>query len=141
MIADFYPSAERNAAFTVLGMAAPIGFATGVGVGSVLDQFFGWRWAFVACGFPGILASLLVLFLNDPPVGISDDCSRCGSSLDLESSKSEASQRGFRAQTSEGLQRAHKECTTLCCNPHWLLATCGLVLIQFAIGGLTEWYP
>eukprot|EP00931_Biecheleriopsis_adriatica_P040408 TRINITY_DN23163_c0_g1_i1.p1 TRINITY_DN23163_c0_g1~~TRINITY_DN23163_c0_g1_i1.p1 ORF type:complete len:529 (-),score=66.56 TRINITY_DN23163_c0_g1_i1:211-1749(-) len=123
MLADFYPPVWRNRAYTILGLAAPFGAAVGFGLGSMIDSYTNWRYAFMVCGFPGILMSLAVLALNEPPVGINDESYDEGTESDTESST------------------YFRECVDVIRNPYWLLAPIGLVAIQFAIGGLTEWYP
>ena len=137
MIADFYPGPQRNRAFTIFSMSAPVGAALGFGMGSMLGQNLGWRTAFFACGFPGILVATSVLFLNDPPMGVNDELED-PMNLDEESSDDE---------DSEESQPVRRDCAflregwVLLSNPFFLSATLGSVAISFAVGGLTEWYP
>eukprot|EP00434_Breviolum_minutum_P046036 symbB.v1.2.041433.t1/scaffold7629.1/size10152/1 len=72
MIADFYPGPQRNRAYTIFGLSAPVGAAIGFGIGSMLGAHLGWRYAFFVCGFPGVMVAFTVLLLNDPPMGIND---------------------------------------------------------------------
>ena len=135
MIADFFPGPQRNRAYTIFSLSAPVGAALGFGVGSTLGQNLGWRTAFFACGFPGILVATSVLFLNDPPLGINDeieDPTHPEESTDEDSEQSKP-QRWDCAFLREGRD--------LLRNPFFLSATLGSVAISFALGGLTEWYP
>ena len=72
MIFDFYPMKDRQTAFGIYYLAIPVGAALGYVVGGVLASFFGWRWAFVACGIPGIIVACAILGINTPVRGIND---------------------------------------------------------------------
>ncbi|CAE7656391.1 SPNS1 [Symbiodinium pilosum] len=141
MITDFYPVAQRNRAFTIFGLSAPVGAALGFGIGSILGQNLGWRWSFYVCGFPGILVATSVLFLNSPPMGINDECEdplhSDEDSVDEEESDSEEESSLPRRRTCAFLHEGR----VLLSNPFFLAATIGSVAISFAVGGLTEWYP
>ncbi|CAJ1395406.1 unnamed protein product [Effrenium voratum] len=136
MIADFYPAPQRNRAYTIFGLSAPVGAAIGFGIGSIMGQELGWRCAFFVCGFPGVVVAFTVLLLNDPPMGINDDGEDPLHEDDDEDSDSD----------SDGTEKSvggHclREELQLLRNPYFLLATMGMVAITFAIGGLSEWYP
>lgn len=78
LIADFYPPERRATAMSVLLLAAPLGAFVGLAGGGYIAQIWGWRWAFIATGLPGIvLAAVVWLFLHEPPRGghdaITDD--------------------------------------------------------------------
>ena len=72
MIFDFYPTPDRNVAYGVYYLAIPVGAALGFGVGGLLASLFGWRWAFVGCGIPGILVAITIMRINNPVKGIND---------------------------------------------------------------------
>jgi len=130
MIADFYPGPQRNRAYTIFGLSAPVGAAIGFGIGSMLGAHLGWRYAFFVCGFPGVMVAFTVLLLNDPPMGINDSEEfNEDTESDTESSDNEAPPKWFH------------EVQQLLSNKYFFLATMGSVAIQFALGGLTEWYP
>ena len=71
-MSDFYPEHERNVVYSIYYIAVPVGGAIGYTVGGVLGGSFGWRIAFLVCGIPGILLSLLIIQLNNPVRGIND---------------------------------------------------------------------
>ena len=123
MITDFYPVAQRNRAFTIFGLSAPVGAALGFGIGSVLGQNLGWRWSFYVCGFPGILVATSVLFLNNPPMGINDECEdplhSDEDSVDEEESDSEEESSLPRRRTCAFLHEGR----VLLSNPFFLAAT------------------
>ncbi|CAE6959208.1 spin [Symbiodinium natans] len=140
MITDFYPGPQRNRAFTIFSLSAPVGAALGFGIGSVLGEKMGWRVAFFACGFPGVVVAFTVLLLNDPVRGINDDLEdplheEAEDSTDEDSDESTAS--ASIAPCVDFL----REGAALLSNPFFLYCTLGSVAISFAVGGLTEWYP
>ena len=73
MIADFFPSKERNVALGIFYLAIPLGAAAGYALGGILGQAFGWRAAFLFCGVPGLVVAFLVMLINDPPHGVNDE--------------------------------------------------------------------
>lgn len=74
LIADYYPSERRGTALAVLGMGIPLGVLTGFLVGGWVNQFFGWRSAFMVIGLPGVALALLLRFsMREPPRGHYDD--------------------------------------------------------------------
>ena len=73
MIADFTPVERRARALAII----PIGSILGLGLGNVfggwVNEFFGWRMAFISVGVPGVaLAAVIWLTLREPPRGYSD---------------------------------------------------------------------
>ncbi len=72
LLADHFPLERRGRVFAVFFAAIPIGSAAGYVLGGLADHHFGWRAAFWLAGFPGLLLSLLVLFVHDPPRGQSE---------------------------------------------------------------------
>jgi len=142
MLADFFPPKERNRAFMIFGLGAPLGCALGFGIGSVACDLVGWRHTLVLCGFPVALTVLLVLLLEDPPVGISEpvdstETKQGNQSRDVEQGAISASDSHDQPEAKSCI----KEVMRMASNADWALATVGMVCIQFAIGGLSDWYP
>ena len=67
LLADFFPLERRGRVMAVFFMAIPVGSAAGYALGGTVDQHFGWRAAFWIAGAPGLVLSLLVLAVKDPP--------------------------------------------------------------------------
>ncbi|CAE8734830.1 unnamed protein product [Polarella glacialis] len=154
MIADYYPAHERNRSYTIFNLAAPLGGALGFGAGSMLGKFWGWRYAFLACGVPGILVAFSVLLLEDPEKGINDACESQGDSKDSADSEVEQKDESSSSDSEDGsaeevkhrnscitMRNLFQEIVALFANPYFMLSTAGMVGVQFAIGGLSEWYP
>jgi MFS transporter, Spinster family, sphingosine-1-phosphate transporter len=67
LIADLAPPEKRPAAMAFYSLGIPIGGLLGLVLGGQLADAFGWRWAFVVVGLPGIiLAGVVWLALRDP---------------------------------------------------------------------------
>src|SRR5207245_7380902 len=72
LLADSFPLEKRGLVFATFFAAIPIGSAAGYVLGGLVDKHFGWRAAFWIAGTPGLILSLLVLFVYDPPRGVED---------------------------------------------------------------------
>ncbi len=67
LIADRFPPERRATVFSMIAVGVSVGGAIGVLAGGWIAQNYGWRWAFVAAGAPGIgLALLLWLTISEP---------------------------------------------------------------------------
>lgn len=70
MIADGYPSERRALAMSFYSLAVPVGAVLGMIVGAVVADLYGWRWAFIAAGAPGLLLAIIARFtVREPPRG------------------------------------------------------------------------
>ncbi|MGH0029809.1 MAG: spinster family MFS transporter [Myxococcota bacterium] len=68
LLADYFPVEKRATALGVYSMGIHIGILFGVVAGGWLDEFWGWRMAFVVVGLPGVIVALLVRFTVREPV-------------------------------------------------------------------------
>lgn len=69
LISDYFPPERRASAMGIYGSAVPIGaFIAYAGGGWILETF-GWRVAFFAAGFPGLLVGLIVWWTVKEPRG------------------------------------------------------------------------
>ena len=70
IIADLYPKEQRATAMAIFGTGINWGILIGFLVGGWINEWYGWRTAFVVVGLPGIFLAVLVRFtLKDPPRG------------------------------------------------------------------------
>ncbi|MGB3807687.1 MAG: MFS transporter [Erythrobacter sp.] len=70
LVADYFRRNELAQAMGFLTVGAAMGTASGLIVGGQLAEAFGWRWAFVLMGLPGILiGALLYLTVREPRRG------------------------------------------------------------------------
>ncbi|HEY0158038.1 MAG TPA: MFS transporter [Thermoanaerobaculia bacterium] len=119
LLSDTFPLEKRGRVFSVFFAAIPIGSAAGYIIGGLADQHFGWRAAFWLAGFPGLLLSLLVLWVTDPPRGQQDH--------------------GHAPRASGTTLRAAY--LDLLRNQPFILAVLGYAMYTFALGGLGYWMP
>ena len=69
LLADYYPADQRGRAFSIQQVLLFLGFGLGVGLGGVIGESLGWRWAFLIVGSPGVLFAFLVYRLKEPTRG------------------------------------------------------------------------
>ncbi|MGX7951479.1 MFS transporter [Tsuneonella sp. HG249] len=73
VIADYFPPSRRASAMSILLLSAPLGALIGLAGGGFVAQHWGWRWAFIVTGLPGILLAAVVwLFVAEPTRGAHD---------------------------------------------------------------------
>jgi len=72
LLADAFPQERRARIMSWWGTATPIGVFLGYGVGGIVGQKFGWQYAFVLVGLPGLLLAALALRLREPARGSSE---------------------------------------------------------------------
>lgn len=73
LIADYYPAAKRSSALGYYAMGVTLGTMLANIVGGQITDAFGWRWAFIVMGLPGIvIAILFVMTIKEPPRGYSE---------------------------------------------------------------------
>ena len=73
MIADLYPPERRATAMAIFGTGINWGILIGFLVGGWINEWYGWRTAFVVVGLPGLLIAALVQFtVKEPPRGYSE---------------------------------------------------------------------
>lgn len=119
LLSDQFPIEKRGRVLSVFFAAIPIGSAAGYVLGGLADKHFGWRAAFWIAGFPGILLSVLTLFVYDPPRG----------RYDVAQPKLPARISIFHAYAD------------LLRNRTYILSAVGYAAYTFALGGLGYWMP
>jgi predicted MFS family arabinose efflux permease len=73
IVADLYPPRERATAMAIFALGVNIGILIGFLVGGWMNEYFGWRAAFMVVGVPGLLLATLVrLTVREPPRGESE---------------------------------------------------------------------
>ena len=73
MISDYFPPEKRPAALSIYSIGLYIGILFAFIMGGYLNQYFGWRTAFLAMGVPGIIFSLLFyVTVKEPKKGATD---------------------------------------------------------------------
>lgn len=72
LLADYYRPESRGRAFALQRVAPIVGGSIGIGVGGLVGEQLGWRWAFLIVGLPGSLLALAMWRLPEPTRGESD---------------------------------------------------------------------
>jgi MFS family permease len=72
LLADYYPIEKRGRAFSIQQCLLFVGFGLGIGLGGFVGNTFGWRWAFLIVGTPGVLIAVAVYRLREPRRGAGD---------------------------------------------------------------------
>jgi len=73
IITDYFPFESRGRALSIYSIGIYIGILIGFLAGGWIDEFFGWRTAFLVVGLPGILLAAVVrMTLREPIRGMSD---------------------------------------------------------------------
>lgn len=74
LLGDHFPPDRRAFAISVMMLGVPIGALIGASTGGLIADSFGWRWAFVIMGVPGIFVAALVKWsLREPARGASGE--------------------------------------------------------------------
>ena len=67
LLSDYFGTDKRSTAIGIWYLSAGLGTAIAFFVGGWIVQEYGWRWAFIAAGIPGlILAPILFLTVKEP---------------------------------------------------------------------------
>lgn len=73
MISDYFPKEKRATALSIYSIGIYIGVLLGYLGGGWLDEYFGWRIAFLVLGVPGIIYAFILYFtVKEPERGYSD---------------------------------------------------------------------
>jgi len=73
LISDYFPLSRRATALSIFALGVPIGGMLGNFLGGWGNDLFGWRYAFVLTGVPGVAVALLVrLTVREPKRGQMD---------------------------------------------------------------------
>ncbi|HEX7420379.1 MAG TPA: MFS transporter, partial [Thermoanaerobaculia bacterium] len=127
LLSDHFPIELRGRVLAVFFSAIPIGSAAGYILGGVVDRALGWRAAFWIAGAPGVLLSILVLKVFDPPRGAQDGVAA-----------------GFSPPEESGLKPAPTLISAyrdLFHNKPYILTVLGYGAYTFALGALAFWMP
>jgi MFS family permease len=86
LLSDYVPPARRGRGLSVISLGAVTGMGLGMVVGGWINEQWGWRWAFVAAGVPGmILAGIVRWTVQEPARGGSETDRQPGDPLERDS--------------------------------------------------------
>jgi MFS family permease len=73
LVAEYFPLEQRGTALSVIGVCGGFGLTLALAGGGLLNDWVGWRGAFLLSGIPGLLlAVLLWLTVRDPDRTVAD---------------------------------------------------------------------
>jgi len=117
VISDLYPVGVRGRVLAWFYMAIPVGSALGYVLGEqVAGSWLGWRWAFYLVVLPGVGLGIWSFFKPEPPRGQTDLASAMAPG-----------------------RVAWRDYWVLARTPSYVLNTCGMCAMTFAIGGIGFW--
>jgi len=122
VISDYFPKSVRGKTFAIYSCAIPVGSALGYVLGGALEPVFGWRHTFFVVGVPGVLLTLLLFFLPDPPRGAQEE--EAGENIHVEKPGS-----------------VRESYFKLFSNGGFLFTVLGYAAYTFVVGGLSFWMP
>jgi predicted MFS family arabinose efflux permease len=67
LISDYFQEHERATALSIFSLGVPIGVMLGLFLGGWVNEWFGWRVAFMIVGLPGVLLAVVVWFTVREP--------------------------------------------------------------------------
>ena len=86
LISDYFPKEERASALGLYSLGISFGTLFGILLGGLIADAYGWRWAFIVVGAPGIFMGLIVLLtLREPVRGAMDSKKASGLSRAVKS--------------------------------------------------------
>jgi len=71
-ISDVFGTEKRNNALTIFYVAIPVGSALGYIMGGQIAAHWGWRYAFIWAGLPGLVLALSLLPFQEPRRGLAE---------------------------------------------------------------------
>lgn len=144
LLGDFYSQERRGKAFSVQQILFFVGFGLGIGLGGIVGNALGWRWAFLLVGTPGIVIALFAYKLREPRRGESDRHLAGVAETDVEEETPSAFANGFWAFTKEmytGLRADAKTILGITTMRYALVGVSALLFTITAIGAaLPQFY-
>ncbi len=141
LVSDYYPSSQRGTAFSVQQIMGIIGFGVGIALGGAIGATWGWRWAFIVVGPPGMVIALLAYHLREPRRGEGD---RIHLGVD-QSYEPEVHVKlfagGFRAFVRDLISGLRADIRTILRIPTLRLALVGVGALLFTVQGIGAWLP
>jgi MFS family permease len=142
LLIDYYPGQQRGRAFSIQQLMTFVGLGTGLGLGGTIGSHFGWRWAFVIVGVPGVLTSLLVLRLREPKRGHGDALTMgIASSLDEDIERVPLFEHGVRTFVGDMMRGLRDDVRTIMGIPTMRFVLVGVGVLLFSVTGITFWLP
>ncbi|HEY4376910.1 MAG TPA: MFS transporter [Acidimicrobiales bacterium] len=141
LVGDYYPVEERGRAFSIQQVMLLAGTGVGVGLGGVLGQAVGWRWALVFCALPGLLVALLVFRLREPKRGTADRLGLVGGEIEMADDDVSLFEDGFWAFLKDMWTGLKADMRTIMDIRTMRYALVGVAALLFTVTAVAVWLP
>jgi MFS family permease len=140
LISDYYPAAQRGRAFAVQQVLTFVGIGVGIALGGAIGEAFGWHWAFIVVGPPGLLIALLAYGLREPRRGAGDRMHLGIAEEDIaEEPKVDLFEGGFKQFMVDMGQGLRDDFKTIYAIPTLRYALVGVGALLFTVSGIGAW--
>ncbi len=141
LIGDYYPVEQRGRAFSIQQVMLLAGTGLGVGLGGVLGQIVGWRWALVVCALPGLLVAVLVFRLREPKRGTADRLGLVGGEIEHEDAQVELFDHGFGHFLKDMVIGLRDDLRTIMDIRTMRYSLVGVAALLFTVTAVAVWLP
>ncbi|MBA3654387.1 MAG: MFS transporter [Actinobacteria bacterium] len=142
LLADYYPLERRGRAFSIQQILLFVGIGSGIGIGGVISEQWGWRWGFAVAGMPGVLVAIVAYRLREPRRGASD---RLHLGIEDDDVEAELAQplfdHGFRHFLRDMWDGLKADLRTIMRITTMRYALVGIAVLQFTVFGISTWLP
>lgn len=128
MISDYFPTSERGRAMGIFSVGMVLGGGGGMIAATVIADFFGWRYAFLAAGVPGFVLAALAWRLHESRFSVPG--------ATAVPTEEEHLKRRAEARARAPKERAWKRMFS---TPTLVLNFAGGICVTFCIGGIIAW--
>jgi MFS transporter, Spinster family, sphingosine-1-phosphate transporter len=135
LLGDYFSKARRARILSLWSAGQLIGSAIGLTVGGLIADAFGWRYAFLIVGVPGLIAAFLAWRMIEPTRGAFDN-----GAFDNNEEDNIGEEVAANAQASIG-KNFWADITKLRQIPTYWVLVVALVFSFFTIGGTSFWLP
>ncbi|HET9304542.1 MAG TPA: MFS transporter [Candidatus Sulfotelmatobacter sp.] len=140
-VADLFEERKRGRILGVFYLAIPVGSAAGYLLGGYLAPHHGWRFPFYIAAAPGFLLAIAVLFLKEPERGRFDSVKDAATENLLPEGFQGGPVKEFFLIIFLYLKKLYRLTVVLLQNPAFLMATLGMAMMTYSLGGIQVWMP
>jgi MFS family permease len=72
LLGDLFPPERRARALSIFMLGLPLGLGLSFPISGAIAQQWGWRWALLVAGLPGLILAVLALWIPEPIRGAAD---------------------------------------------------------------------